>query len=142
MLEISVGAALDKAFKKYPENVAFKIGGNEFTYQEVEIAVNKLANGLLSLGLKKGDRVVIMTTNCIEYLYADFATAKVGLVKVPLNVMLTQKDVDYRIKDSEARAVILDEYFYDKVGLFFKEYNLINLRVPRIRRPFGKLPRE
>jgi acyl-CoA synthetase (AMP-forming)/AMP-acid ligase II len=125
MLEISVGAALDKAFKKYPENVAFKIGGNEFTYQEVEIAVNKLANGLLSLGLKKGDRVVIMTTNCIEYLYADFATAKVGLVKVPLNVMLTQKDVDYRIKDSEARAVILDEYFYDKVGFFFKEYNFV-----------------
>jgi acyl-CoA synthetase (AMP-forming)/AMP-acid ligase II len=125
MLETSVGKILDKACKKYKNNVAFKIGGRAFTYEAFELAVNRLANGFLSLGLKKGDRIVLMTTNCIEYIYADFAAAKAGLVKVPLNVMLALKDVDYRIKDSEAKAVILDEFFYDKVGLFFKKYDFV-----------------
>ena len=125
MLESNVGAVLDKAFKKYKENVAFKIGGKEFSYGKVGKSVEKLANGFISLGLKKGDRIVIMTINSIEYLYADYAAAKAGLVIVPLNVMLTQKDIDYRIKDSEARAVILDEFFYKKVGLFFKKYDFV-----------------
>ena len=125
MLEVSAGKILDKACKKYKKNVAFKIGGKEFTYEEFWLAVNRLANGFLSLGLEKGDRIVLMTTNCIEYIYADFAAAKVGLVKVPLNVMLALKDVDYRIKDSEAKAVILDEFFYNKVGLFFKKYDFV-----------------
>lgn len=125
MLETNFGKILDKAFKKYKNNIAFKIGGRELTYKDVEINTNKLANAFLSLGLKKGDRIVIMTTNCIEYVYADFAAAKTGLVKVPLNVMLMQKEIEYRIKDSEARAIILDEFFYDKVGLFFKEYTFV-----------------
>ena len=66
-----------------------------------------------------------MTINSIEYLYADYAAAKAGLVIVPLNVMLTEKDIDYRIRDAEARAVLLDEFFYKKVGLFFKKYDFV-----------------
>ena len=81
MLETSVGKILDRVLKKYKNRVAYKFGGREFTYHEVEINVNKLANGFLSLGLQKGDRVVMMTANCIEYIFADFAAAKVGLVK-------------------------------------------------------------
>ena len=125
MLETSAGKILDRVLKKYKNRIAFKIGGREYKYEEVETSVNKLANGFLALGLQKGDRVVIMTTNCIEYIYADFAAAKVGLVKVPLDVMLSSRDIEYRIKDSEARAVILDEFFYNKAGLFFKEYDFV-----------------
>lgn len=125
MLETSAGKILDRVLKKYKNRIAFKIGGREYKYEEVETSVNKLANGFLALGLQKGDRVVLMTTNCIEYIYADFAAAKVGLVKVPLDVMLSSRDIEYRIKDSEARAVILDEFFYKKAGLFFKEYDFV-----------------
>jgi len=125
MLETSAGKILDRVLKKYKNRVAYKMGGQEFTYHEVEISVNKLANGFLSLGLQKGDRVVMMTANCIEYILADFAAAKVGLVKVPLDVMLSSKDIEYRIKDSEARAVVMDEFYYNKAGLFFKEYDFV-----------------
>lgn len=125
MLETNVGKVLDKALNKYKNKIAFKIGARAFKYKEVEIYVNKLSNGFLSLGLRKGDRVIIMTTNCIEYIYADFASAKVGLIKVPLNIMLSYKDIEYRIKDSEAQCIILDEFFYNKFGLFFKEYDFV-----------------
>ncbi len=125
MLETNVGTILDTVFKRYRERTAFKIGGRAYTHGEVEKSVNKLANAFVSLGLEKGDRVVLMTTNCIEYVYADFAAAKTGLVKVPLDVMLSPSDIEYRIKDSEAKAVILDEFFYDKAGIFFKEYDFV-----------------
>jgi acyl-coenzyme A synthetase/AMP-(fatty) acid ligase len=46
------------------------------------------------------------------YIFADFAAAKTGLVKVPLDVMVSSKDIEYRIKDSEAKAVLLDEFFH------------------------------
>lgn len=125
MLEINVGTLLDTLFKRYKNRTAFKIGGRAYTHEEIEGSVNKLANGLLSLGVQKGDRVVLMTTNCIEYVYADFAAAKIGLVKVPLDVMLSPKDIEYRIKDSEAKIVILDEFFYNKAGIFFKNYDFV-----------------
>lgn len=125
MLETNVAGILDRVLKRYKDRVAYKFGDQEFTYRQVESCVNKLANGFLSLGLQKGDRIVMMTTNRIEYVFADFAAAKTGLVKVPLDVMLSSRDIEYRIKDSEAKAVLLDEFFYSKAGLFFKDYDFV-----------------
>jgi acyl-CoA synthetase (AMP-forming)/AMP-acid ligase II len=125
MLDTSVGNILNRVLKRYPDRVAYTIGGREYTYSEVLESVNRVANGFLSLGLKKGDRVVLMTANRIEYIFADFAAAKTGLVKVPLDVMLSSKDIEYRIKDSGASAVIMDELFYEKAGLFFKDYDFL-----------------
>ena len=125
MLEISAGEALRKAFRSFADRVAFETGGVEYTYRTVHETVNRMANALLNLGLEKGDRVVIMTTNRIEYVFTDLATATVGLVKVPLNVMLSKKDIEYRIKDAGAKAVVLDDFFVKKTALFFKEYDFV-----------------
>jgi acyl-coenzyme A synthetase/AMP-(fatty) acid ligase len=105
--------------------VAFEVDGVAYTYQSVQQTVYRLANGLLGLGLRKGDRIVIMTTNRMEYVFTDLAAAILGLVKVPLNVMLNNKDIDYRIRDSEARAVVLDDFFVKKTNLFFRTYDFL-----------------
>lgn len=126
MLETNFGNLIDKAFRKYSHKTAFTIGGRNYLYSEIHSSVNKLANGLSSLGLQKGDRVMVMSVNSIEYIYADYATAKIGLIKVPINTMQIKEDIDYRLKDSGARAVILDDYFYQKYGLFFENYDSID----------------
>ncbi|MDY6821348.1 MAG: long-chain-fatty-acid--CoA ligase [Deferribacterota bacterium] len=129
MLETSFGNLIDKAFRKYKDKTAFTINGRNYLYSEVHSTVNKLANGLSSLGLQKGDRVVVMCVNCIEWIYADIATAKIGLIKIPINKMQVKEDIEYRLKDSGARAVILDDYFYNKCGLFFQDYESIEFIV-------------
>ena len=53
MLESTVGAVLDKAFKKYKDHVAFKIGGQEYSYGQVGKSVEKFAQAFMSLGLKR-----------------------------------------------------------------------------------------
>lgn len=139
MIEISVGEALRKSFRNYKSSVAFETDGAEHTYQSVQQSVNRLANGLLKLGHRKGDRIVIMTTNRIEYVYTDLAAAMIGLVKVPLNVMLNNKDIDYRIRDSEARTVVLDGFFLKKTDLFFRKYGFLE-HILYIPEPGQSLP--
>jgi fatty-acyl-CoA synthase len=126
MLEISLGEAVRKAFRAYKERVAFEVDGIEYTYGLMHEMVNRLANCFLDMGLEKGDRIVIMMTNRIEYVYTDLAAASAGLVKVPLNVMLSNKDIDYALKDSGAKAVVLDDFFVKKTSLFFKDYEFID----------------
>jgi acyl-CoA synthetase (AMP-forming)/AMP-acid ligase II len=85
-----------------------------------------LANGFLSLGLEKGDRIIMMSANSIEYILSDYAAAKTGLIKIPVNTMQIKEDIDYRLNDTKARAVILDDYFYQKYGLFFQDYESVD----------------
>ncbi|WP_075983521.1 acyl-CoA synthetase [Bacillus massilinigeriensis] len=76
------------------------------TYSSLIKKANQLANGLTGLGLKKGDRVVVMTTRLIESYYIYLACLKAGLVISPTSEMQRAKDLSYRLNHSEAKAII------------------------------------
>ncbi|MDP4084306.1 MAG: AMP-binding protein [Bacillota bacterium] len=76
------------------------------TYSELIKRANKLANGLKSLGLTKGDRVIVMTTRLIESYVIYLACLKAGIVISPASEMLREKDLAYRLNHSEAKAII------------------------------------
>src|SRR5512132_369531 len=111
MLETTVGALFQRTVSHYAGRVAVKHGARALTYAELGDQVNRLANALVGLGLRQGERVGLLMWNCIEYVVCDFAAATAGLVKVPLNHLLTRDEVQFRLQDSEAAAVICDEYF-------------------------------
>lgn len=111
MLEMNVGMLIDKTVRKYKEKIAVKMGERAITYAEIGEKTNRFANALLNLKLNKGERIVILMWNAIEYLYVDYGSAKVGLVKVPLNHLLAKGDIDFRVGDSEAVVAVVDEYF-------------------------------
>lgn len=111
MLLFNVGDLIDKAVAKYKEKIAVKMGAEAITYAELGIKTNRFANALLGLGVKKGERIAIFMWNAIEYLYADYGSAKIGAVKVPLNHMLVKHDVDFELGDSRTSVAVVDEYF-------------------------------
>lgn len=111
MLETTVGDLFRRAIRYYGERVAVRHGARALTYHDLGEQVNRLANALLGLGLTRGDRVALLMWNCPEYVICDFAVATAGLVKVPLNPLLTRDEVAFRIQDSEASAIICDESF-------------------------------
>ncbi len=96
---------------KFPNTVALKDSTRSFTYPELNLRVNRLANGLLFLGLGKGDKVAVFMENSIEIVEIFLATAKTGIVMVPVNFRLLGKDVAYIVTDSDARALIVDGEF-------------------------------
>lgn len=78
----------------------------EISYGELVQETNRLAGGLSKLGLHKGDRVLVMVPRRIIAYVIYMACLKLGLVIIPSSEMLRAKDLSYRLRHSEARAVI------------------------------------
>lgn len=81
-------------------------GLEEITYGELLKRANRLAGGLAGLGLVKGDRVLVMVPRRIAAYVIYLACLKLGLAVIPSSEMLRAKDLSYRLRHSEARAVI------------------------------------
>ena len=95
----------------YPNKEAVIFGDVRLTYKEFNGRINKLAQALLKAGVKKGERIAILATDCHQYLEINFAAAKIGAIFVPLNFRWREDDVEYGI--NYAQAVVLfvgDDY--------------------------------
>lgn len=95
-----------------PDKIALKWlheNGNfeEITYGKLLSQANRLAGGLAGLGLHKGDRVLVMVPRRIIAYVIYLACLKLGLAVIPSSEMLRAKDLSYRLRHSEARAVIV-----------------------------------
>jgi acyl-CoA synthetase (AMP-forming)/AMP-acid ligase II len=90
-----------------PEKEAIVFEGQRITYAQLSERVNRLANGLLHLGVKKGDRVAFLNVNCPHAAESYFATARVGGVYVPLNFRAKAEELQYMIETAEAKVVIV-----------------------------------
>jgi len=112
---MNVGTLFTKSARTYPERLAVTYGDYELTYQQANERINKLANGLRSLGVTKGDNVVILLHNCPEFLETLFACFKSGIGTVPINFRLHPKECSYIINNSDAVAVVLSDDFRDSL---------------------------
>ena len=108
---LNLGQILKVNAKKFPGTVALKDRERSLTYPELNRRVNQLAHSLLALGLKKGDKVAVLLENSIEIIEAYLATAKTGIVIVPINFRLTSADVEFIAGNSDARAFIVHDEF-------------------------------
>jgi fatty-acyl-CoA synthase len=93
-----------------PDGVAVVNVDRRVTWSELHDRTSRLANGLASLGLAKGDRVGILSGNCLEYLEVAIAGYKLGTILVPLNIRLTPHELRYIIEHAGCRALVADEH--------------------------------
>jgi acyl-CoA synthetase (AMP-forming)/AMP-acid ligase II len=108
---MNLGQNLKVNAKKFPDTIALKDASRSFTYPELNRRVNRLAHSLLSLGLAKGDKVAVLLENSIEIVEVFLATAKTGLIIVPINFRLVSREVEYIVNNSDARAIIVHDQF-------------------------------
>lgn len=87
----------------------------ELTYGEFNEMVNRVANSLLKMGIRKGDKVCLFLPNCPEFLYTAFALAKIGAVEVPINVAYKGEILHYVIENSDSIAIVVDEQYLEHV---------------------------
>jgi acyl-CoA synthetase (AMP-forming)/AMP-acid ligase II len=108
---LNLGQNLKVNAKKFPNTVALKDRTRSFTYPEANQRVNKLAHSLLSLGLAKGDKVAVLLENSIEIIEIFLATAKTGIVIVPINFRLVSSEIEYIVDNSDAKAFFVHDEF-------------------------------
>ena len=89
--------------------------GRTLSWLEFEEISSSVAHGLMAQGLGEGDRVGLLMQNMPQYMLALAGIWKAGAVAVPINPMLTPKDVRFLIDDSEARAVICLDSLLERV---------------------------
>lgn len=104
---LTLGEVLATHARTIPDKEAASDSIRGLTYCQLNERACRLANGLLGLGLEKGDRVAILAYNCVEWAEIYAATAKAGLVAVPVNFRLLGPEIAYIVKDAEAAAVIV-----------------------------------
>ncbi len=112
---MNLGQQLKVNAVKYPETIALKDCERSYTYPQLNRRVNRLAHSLLDLGLRKGDKVAVLLENSIEIVELFLATAKTGLVIVPINFRLVGPEVQYIVDNSDARAFVVHDQFAETV---------------------------
>jgi len=115
---LNIGEVLRVNARKFPDKRALKDARRELSFSQYNERSCKLANGLLRLGLGKGDRLCILSHNCLEFMELYAATAKTGIVAVPMNWRISPDDMEYVINNSDAKALVVGEKFLETVNAF------------------------
>lgn len=91
---------------RHGPRIAVVFEGTRLTYSDLNQRVNQAAHALISLGLRPGERIAVLSDNSARYLEIYLATAKLGVSVTPLNSRLADPELDYIVRDSEAVAII------------------------------------
>ncbi|RPH96076.1 MAG: AMP-binding protein [Lysobacterales bacterium] len=113
LLDVTIGDYLDGIAARFPGREALVVPyqGIRWTYAEYLREIEKLAAGLLALGIGAGDRVGIWSPNGYEWCLTQFATAKIGAILVNINPAYRVFELEYALKKSGCRAVVAAEQF-------------------------------
>jgi len=113
LLGETIGQCLDRVAAAHPDNELLVSIHQDvrFTYTEFVKVVDRAAKAFLKLGIRRGDRVAIWSINNYEWAVAQFATARIGAVLVNVNPACRTNELEYVLKESRARALLLIESF-------------------------------
>ncbi|MFI6849290.1 AMP-binding protein [Kitasatospora sp. NBC_00085] len=108
LLDDTIGAALDRAVRAFPgrEALVDLPTGRRWTYRELSAEVDRVAGGLLALGVGRGDRVGIWAPNCAEWVFVQYATARIGAILVTVNPGYRTHELEYVLTQSGIRTVV------------------------------------
>jgi len=105
---MNIRQLLERRVRQHPDK-AFVIFEDQITsYADFDTTVNRVANGFLRLGIRAGDRVCVMLSNCPEFLYAWFGLMKIGAILVPMNSAFRHTETQYIVQHAEAAAIVVD----------------------------------
>lgn len=113
-----LGKILEKQAQTEPDRLFLQYAQERaLTYAEVNSHVNRLAHGLQELGVGRGDAVLLMLPNCMEFLFAWFAVNKLGAVQVPINTAYRGYFFKHLANTSRGRFLVIDAEYLDRLIL-------------------------
>ena len=98
-----------------PDRVAVVFERKKYTFSQLNERVDRLANALSSLSVKKGDRLAILQVNCNQFVETYFAAAKLGAIYVPLNFRAKGNELTYMLNTAEASTLLVGERYIELV---------------------------
>lgn len=143
---LNLAMLLELSARRTPGKVALILDDIKMRYAEVDGAANKVANGLVQLGVEPGDKVALMVPNTPYFIVCYYAILKLGATVVPFNVLFKRHEVEYHLEDSDSVALIVWEGFLNEALEGFRQVtncrNLIIAQTPgsTAQLPEGSIP--
>ena len=107
----TLGSIVDRVGAKYPKLEAMVCGKERIPYDTLLDKANSIANAMLKMGVKKGDKVAIWMSNVPEWVYAHFACVKIGTPVIPLNTRYKVHELEYILKQSDSTTLFMMDHF-------------------------------
>jgi len=108
---VNLGKIITRSARYWPDHIAVADSQTRVSYAQLERRSNRLASGLVSLGVAVGEHVAILAANRVELVEAEVALYKAAMVKVPINARLSLDEVVRVLEDSCSVALITDATF-------------------------------
>jgi fatty-acyl-CoA synthase len=108
LLSDTIGDDFLRSVRTWPDHEALvdKTSGRRWSYAELSEEIEATALGLHSLGVRKGDRVGIWAPNCAEWVFVQFATARIGAILVTINPAYRAQELSFVLRQSGLRTII------------------------------------
>jgi long-chain acyl-CoA synthetase len=124
--EQTLSQLLDASVRQYPQSIAtnfvlsYLLGGRvtigaRRTYQQLGEDVNRFANALYQIGVRRGDRVALMLPNSPHFVIAFFAAMRIGAVIVNNNPTYTSRELKHQLVDSGAETIVMLNLFWPRL---------------------------
>lgn len=138
--EQTVQEYLVKTAKEFPDKMAIHFMGKEFTYRYLHESALKVAAYLQKIGLEKGDRVAIMLPNTPQSVISYYGILFAGGVVVQTNPLYMERELEFQMKDSGAKAIIAMDILFPRVSKVMPQTDLQHVIVTAIKDflPFPK----
>ncbi|MBU2514130.1 long-chain fatty acid--CoA ligase [bacterium] len=104
--KVTIPEGLERTALRFPDKVSLIMMGKKLTFSQVNELVNRFANALADLGIKKGDKVAIALPNMPQAVIATYAVFKLGAVVVMHNPLYTERELEYQLNDSDSKLCI------------------------------------
>ncbi len=119
---------LRMAADRTPDRAAIIYHDLHLTFREVVSMVNCIANGLHDLGLRKGNRICLLTLNRPEYTITFVAAATMGIVVSPMNPAYKEREISYQLENSEADALLIQRELLPLLQVVLSQKTFPNLK--------------
>ncbi|CAH0129760.1 Long-chain-fatty-acid--CoA ligase [Peribacillus sp. Bi96] len=131
---------LKESAEEFPDKVSIHFQGKELTYQEVYESALKFAAYLKGIGLQKGERVAVMLPNCPQGVISFFGILMAGGVVVQTNPTYTERELEYQMKDSGAKMILVMDILFPRVTAVASRTGIEHIIVTAIKEylPFPK----
>ncbi len=133
--KIPVQSLLTVSASKHPERAALIFQGKKISYRELNELANKFANGLISLGIKKGERIALILPNSPQFVFCFYGALKAGGIVVSCNPVYREKELEFQLQSSGAVSVVLLNNI-SAGNDFFAQFEKCRSRLSKIRHVF------
>lgn len=125
MFGLTVGDLYDRCVLYYRDRTAIRMGERTCTYGQMQDRALRLAAALHDLGVKKGETAAFLMANCPEYVFCEYALARIGAVRVPLAVLLNPADHVYMLNRARCTTLIYHERLASRLPLMTPELETV-----------------